>query len=95
MKITTDSVRQAIEFALNEPKVKKQIQDLEAPPDKFIIYQVTSTVINYNQNIIRVIINFNEKGNPNSFKEDTLIDIQGTSFSNFKILNLIATQFNP
>lgn len=90
MPITTETIRQSIEFALSEPRVSRQIQNLEATPARFIIHEVTATIINYQQNIIRVIINFNERGNPNNFREDTQMDIQGTEFSNFRILHLIA-----
>ena len=92
MPITTETIRQSIEFALSEPRVRQQIQNLEANPARFIIHGVTSTIISYQQNIIRVIINFNERGNPNNFREDTQMDIQGTEFSNFQILHLIANE---
>jgi hypothetical protein len=92
MPITTDTIRQSIEFALSEERIKRQIQRLEENPSRFIILEITSTVISYPQSIIRVIINFNERGNPNNFREDTQLDIQGTALSNFRILNLIANE---
>ena len=91
----TDTVGQAIQFALNLPEVQRHIKALESLPNRFKIYQVMATVRNYDENIIRVFLNFSEKSNPNEYKEDALIDLQGTSVSDFKVLNIIPFELKP
>jgi hypothetical protein len=90
-----ETVQQAINFVLGTPRVQQYISELEAPPDNFVIFQISASVINYHDSIIRVLINFNERGNPNNFKEDAVIDVRGTNFSDFQILKLGSTQIDP
>ena len=93
--IKTETLQQAIQFVLGTPEAKKYIDEMESSPDTFAIAQISASVIHYNKSIIRVFINFHEKGNPNNFKEDALIDVQGTHFGDFKVLNVVAYQSNP
>ena len=91
----TETLNQAIQFALTVPEVQKHIQALEALPHRFKIYQVMATVANYEEHTIRIILNFSEKGNPNDYKEDALVDIQGTSPADFKVLHIIPYELKP
>jgi len=93
--LKTQTLQQAIDFVLGSSAAQKYVRELEAEPDKFVISSITATVVNYQKNIIRILINFNERGNPNNYKEDAMVDVQGTEFSNFKILNVVAYQSNP
>jgi hypothetical protein len=86
---------EAIQFALNIQDVQKHIEALEAMPKRFKIYQIMATVRDYNENIIRVFLNFSEESNPNDYKEDVLIDIQGTSTADFKVLRIIPFELKP
>lgn len=91
----TETIQQAINFVLGTPQAQKYVNDLEAPPHNFEIFEISASVVNYRDSIIRVIINFNERGNPNNFKEDAVIDVQGTNFADFRILKLGSIQINP
>ncbi len=91
----TETLAQAIQFAMNVPEVQRHIQALEKLPNRFKIHRIMATVTNEDENIIRVFINFNEKANPNDYKEDALIDIQGISPADFKVLNIIPFELNP
>jgi len=91
----TETLNQAIQFVMNLTEVKKHIDDLEALPKRFMIYQVSATVRDYEENIIRVFLNFSEKANPNDYKEDALIDIQGSSLADFKVLHIIPYEIKP
>ena len=90
-----ESLKQAIDFVLSAPKVKSYIQSMESLSNRFVIAEISTKVINYDKKIIRVFINFNEKGNPNNFKEDAIIDLQGTTLNDFKILNVNAYEVAP
>jgi hypothetical protein len=89
------ALKEAIDFAMSIEEVKAHISALEAEPKRFMVSQITATVANLNMNIIRVFLNYWESGNPNLYKEDAIIDLQGTSITNFEILNIIAYQANP
>lgn len=91
----TETIQQAINFVLGTPKAKEYIREMESAPSDFAIFQISCSVINYKDSIVRVIINFNERNNPNNFKEDAVIDVQGTNFENFRILKLGADQIEP
>jgi len=88
----TETLKQAFEFVLGNPKVKEYIDKMESLPNQFVIAQISAGVTNYQKSIIRVFINFNERGNPNSFKEDAIIEVQGTSFTDFKIVGMLPYQ---
>jgi len=88
----TETLKQAIEYVLSNSKVQEYINKMENLPNQFVIAQISAGVTNYQKNIIRVFINFNERGNPNNFKEDAIIDIQGTAFGDFKIVGMLPYQ---
>jgi len=91
----TETLNQAIQFAMTVPEVQKHIQSLEALPNRFKIYQVIATVTNYEESTIRVFLNFGERGNPNDYKEDALIDIKGNSPADFKVLQITPYELKP
>lgn len=91
----TETLLQAIQFATNVPEVQRHIEALEKLPNRFKIYQITATVTNETEDIVRVFINFSEKSNPNTYKEDALIDVQGNSPDNFRVLDIIPFELKP
>jgi hypothetical protein len=91
----TETLAQAIQFAMNVPEVQRHIIALEKLPDRFKIHRIMATVTDEAENIIRVFLNFSEKSNPNDYKEDALIDIQGTSPADFKVLDIIPFELKP
>lgn len=91
----TETIQQAIDFVLGIPKVKEYIMEMEKPPHDFAIFQISGSVLDYSDSIVRIIINFNERNNPNNFKEDAVIDVQGTNFQDFRILRSGASQIRP
>lgn len=88
----TQTVKQAIDFVFGDPAVQQHINTLEALPYRFVIYQIAAEVWNYKTNTIRVFLNFHEQGNPNGYKEDLVVTIQGTALTNFRILGYEAHQ---
>jgi hypothetical protein len=62
---------------------------MESQPNQFAISKIIAEVTDYQNSIIGITINFNERGNPNNFKEDVLITVQGTTFGNFKVLGTL------
>ena len=88
----TETLKQAIEYVLGNPKIQEYIAKMESLADQFVITQISAGVANYQKSIIRVFINFNERGNPNNFKEDAIVDVQGTTFENFKIVGMLPYQ---
>ena len=54
----TQTLLDAIRFInAHEPTIK-YIREYEAPPKNFEIYQISATVANYDDSIVRVLINF-------------------------------------
>ena len=91
----TETLTQAIQFAINIPEVQKHVKALEALPHRFKIYQIMATVTDYEEMIIRIFLNFSEKSNPNEYKEDALIEIQGSSPTDFKVVRIIPYEMKP
>lgn len=88
-----DTLRQAIDYVLGEPNVRRYIAAMEAQPKYFVIHQIAAEVRDTRTNWIRVYINFYEAGTPNNVsKEDLIIDLQGTAYSNFGNLRITQTQ---
>ncbi len=89
----TETLKQAIEYVLGEENVKNQIAALEAQPNFFVIHQIAAEVRDIPTSTIRVYINFYEVANPNNAsKEDLVVDLQGTTYSNFRITGMSQTQ---
>ncbi|MDB5250679.1 MAG: hypothetical protein JWQ40_5073 [Segetibacter sp.] len=81
----TESLKQAIDYVLGLPQVQQRIALIESfQQGRFTIAQIGATVIP-NLKIIRVVINYFDKTNLNNLKEDTVCDLSGTDFSNFKV----------
>lgn len=91
----TETLTQAIQFAMNVPEVQRHIVALEKLPHRFKIHRIMATVTDEDTKTIRVLLNFSEKSNPNDYKEDALIDIQGNSPEDFKLLSIIPFEVNP
>lgn len=91
-KMKTETIKQVIDYVLEAQVVKNHINTLEALPNRFVIFQICATVINHQKSIIRVFINFHEVDNPNTYKEDVIVDVQGTTYSDFKILGILPGQ---
>jgi hypothetical protein len=88
----TETLKQAIEFILGAPRVQGYISKMESQPNQFVISKITAEVADYRKSIIRIHINFNERGNPNNFKEDVIIDVQGTTFGDFRVLGILPVE---
>ncbi len=62
---------------------------------KFEIYQISETVGNYEDRIVRVLINFAKRANAKGLNEDIFIDIQGNDLNDFKIIKITPIEFRP
>jgi len=93
MKVQT--LIDAINFINSHEPTKTYIREHEAAPKNFEIYQISATVGNQQDNIVRVLINFAKKANAKGLNEDVFIDIQGNDLSDFKILKVTPVEFRP
>jgi hypothetical protein len=91
----TQTLIDAIYFINTHEPTKAYIQDHEAAPKNFEIYQISATVGNYEDLIVRVLINFAKRANAKGLNEDVFIDIQGTDQTDFKILKITPVEFRP
>jgi hypothetical protein len=91
----TQTLIDAIGFINTHEPTKAYIREYEAAPKNFEIYQISATVGNYEERIIRVLINFAKRGNAKGLNEDIFIDIQGTDLTDFKILKITPVEFRP
>ncbi len=91
----TQTLIDAIHFINTHEPTKAYIQDHEAAPKNFEIYQISATVGNYEDLIVRVLINFAKRANAKGLNEDVFIDIQGTDQTDFKILKITPVEFRP
>ena len=91
----TQTLLDAIRFIDSHEPTKAYIQEHEAAPKNFEIYQISATVGNYEDRIVRVLINFAKRANAKGLNEDIFIDIQGTNLSDFKILKVTPVEFRP
>ena len=85
----------AISFINTHEPTKKYIQEYEAAPKNFEIYQISATVGNYEDSIVRILINFAKRANAKGLNEDVFIDIQGNDLTDFKILKITPVEFRP
>jgi len=88
----TETIKQAIDFALANAAVKNQIAALEAQPSRFMIYQVVAEVRDHRSGLIWVVINFYESARPDFYREDIIVELQGTSYDNFIIRRINQVQ---
>jgi hypothetical protein len=91
----TQTLIDAIGFINTHEPTKAYIQEHEAAPKNFEIYQISATVGNYEERIVRILINFAKRGNAKGLNEDIFIDIQGTDLTDFKILKITPVEFRP
>lgn len=91
----TQTLMDAIRFIDAHEPTQKFIQGHESPPKSYEIYQISATVSNYEESIVRVLINFARRGNSKGTNEDVSIDIQGSCLSDFKILRITPVEFRP
>jgi len=91
----TQTLLDAIRFIDTHEPTKAYIQEHEAAPKNFEIYQISATVGNYEEGIIRVLINFAKRGNAKGLNEDVFIDLQGTDLNDFKITKITPVEFRP
>lgn len=91
----TQTLLDAIRFIDTHEPTKTYIQEHEAAPKNFEIYQISATVGNQEESIIRILINFAKKAKPKGLNEDLFIDIQGNDLSDFKILKITPVEFRP
>jgi hypothetical protein len=84
----TETLSQAIEFALNIPNVKLGISRLEAHPERFIIQSLSAAVMDYHTSIIKVLVNFAEKPGNGNILEDAEVIIRGSDLTNFEVINI-------
>lgn len=82
------SLKSVIDFVLKTPDVIEYIKTMESKRDTFAIHQVAAFVVNHKEKVIQVTIDFVEKNNPHHFKEDIVIEVQGTNAFNFKLLSV-------
>jgi hypothetical protein len=88
----TETIKQAIDFVLGDPAVQSHIATLEAQPNRFVIYQIVAEVRDLHASIIRVVINFYESARPDFYKEDIIVELQGTTYRNFIIRKINQAQ---
>ncbi|MBT8301852.1 MAG: hypothetical protein KJO63_11000 [Maribacter sp.] len=93
MKVQT--LIDAINFINSHEPTKTYIREHEAAPKNFEIYQISATIGNRQENIVRVLINFAKKANSKGLNEDVFIDVQGNGLSDFKILKMTPVEFRP
>ena len=91
----TQTLIDAIHFINTHEPTKAYIQEHEAAPKNFEIYQISATVGNYEDRIVRVLINFAKRGNAKGLNEDVFIDIQGNDLTDFKIIKITPVEFRP
>ena len=91
----TQTLLDAIRFLDTHEPTKAYIQEHEAAPKNFEIYQISATVANQEESIVRVLINFAKRAKPKGLNEDVFIDIQGTDLSDFKVLKITPVEFRP
>ncbi len=91
----TQTLQEAIAYVLSIDKIADVINKLETYPDRFAIASVAVGVTDYNQSIVRVVINFREKPTLVNIKEDVIIELQGTGLQNFKVLGIVGAELNP
>ncbi len=89
-----ETIHQTIDFVLGTPKCQAYISSFESAPQDFAIYQIGANVLDYNQSIVRVYINFKER-TPTGQPEDVLVDVQGTYYGDFQVLKVIPTHLAP
>ncbi|UCD61788.1 MAG: hypothetical protein JSV59_04265, partial [Flavobacteriaceae bacterium] len=78
----------------HEP-TKAYIQEHEAAPKNFEIYQISATAEKQEDSIVRVLLNFAKRENVKGLNEDVFIDIQGNDLSDFKIQKITPVEFRP
>ncbi len=91
----TQTLIDAIHFISTHEPTKAYIREHEAAPQNFEIYQISATVGNYEDRIVRVLINFAKRANVKGLNEDVFIDIQGNDLTDFKILKITPVEFRP
>lgn len=91
----TQTLLDAIRFIDSHEPTKAYIQEHEAAPKNFEIYQISATAGNQEKSIVRVLINFAKRANAKGQNEDVFIDIQGSDLSNFKIIKVTPVEFRP
>ena len=91
----TQTLIDAIHFIDTHEPTKSYIREHEAAPKNFEIYQISATVGNDEERIIRVLINFAKRANAKGQNEDVFIDIQGNDLSDFKIIKITPVEFRP
>jgi hypothetical protein len=91
----TQTLIDAIRFIDSHEPTKTYIQEHEAAPKNFEIYQISATAANHEDGIIRVLINFAKKANAKGQNEDVFIDIQGNDLTDFKIIKVTPVEFRP
>ena len=91
----TQTLIDAIRFIDTHEPTKTYIQEHEAAPKYFEIYQISATVGDYEDRIVRVLINFAKRANAKGLNEDVFIDIQGNDLSDFKIIKITPVEFRP
>jgi hypothetical protein len=90
----TETLANAITYVLNSEKCRNYIADFESSPEKFEIFELGARVVNSEQRITRLLINFRELRGDN-FDEDAVVDVQGTDLSNFRILKIAKSNYTP
>lgn len=91
----TQTLLDAIRFIDTHEPTKTYIMEHETAPKNFEIYQISATVGNQEDNIVRVLINFAKRANAKGQNEDVFMDIQGSDLSDFKILKITPVEFRP
>jgi hypothetical protein len=91
----TQTLIDAIHFINTHEPIKAYIREHEAAPKNFEIYQISATVGNYEDRIVRVLINFAKRANVKGLNEDVFIDIKGNDLTDFKILKITPVEFRP
>lgn len=90
MKI--DTLKQAIDYVTSIPSIENGIKQREGQAGKYGIFELAVRVSDYSQNKIKVFLNYKERQDDPSFKEDVVVEIQGTSLANFKLLTIEGKQ---
>ena len=93
--MNTQTLIDAIRFINTHEPTKAYIQEHETAPKNFGIYQISATVGNSEDSVVRVLINFAKRANAKGQNEDVFIDIQGNDLSDFKILKITPVEFRP
>ena len=93
--MTTQTLIDAIRFIDTHEPTQAYIKEREAAPNNFGIYQISATVGNKEDRMVRVLINFAKRANAKGQNEDVFIDIQGNNLTDFKILKITPVEFRP